>query len=73
MSLVGKAPKPDTAAMEAQRKKIAEQDKKLSDQEAAQLERAAAKLRARMGRAGTGAGGNTLLSGIETGLRSTLG
>ena len=69
----GKKPKVDTSAIEAQKKQIADQEAKLAAQEADQREKEAARLRSRLGRGGIGAGGNTLLTGLETGLRDTLG
>lgn len=61
---------PDTSA---QQKQIKDQEAKLAAQEEEQRTKDAAKLRARQGRSGTGSGGNTLLTGLETGLRDTLG
>ena len=69
----GGKPKVDTSAIDAQKKQIADQEAKLAAQEADQREKEAARLRSRMGRSGTGAGGNSLLTGLETGLRDTLG
>jgi len=69
-SMFSKPKMPDTSAQE---KQIKDQNAKLAAQEEEQRTKEAAKLRARQGRAGTGAGGNTLLTGLETGLRDTLG
>lgn len=69
-SMFSKPKMPDTSA---QTKQIKDQEAKLAAQEEEQRTKDAAKLRARQGRAGTGAGGNTLLTGLETGLRDTLG
>lgn len=71
--ILGGAPKPNNSAIVDQQKRLAEQEKKTADAEAANREKSAAKLRAQIGRSGTGAGGNTLLTGLETGLRDTLG
>lgn len=70
----GKSPKVDQSAMRKQAAALEAQEKRLAAQEAAQGEderrRDAARIRTRKGR---GAGGNTLLTGLETGLKDTLG
>lgn len=72
-SMFSKFSKPKMPDTSAQEKQIKDQNAKLAAQEEEQRTKDAAKLRARQGRAGTGAGGNTLLTGLETGLRDTLG
>lgn len=69
----GGTPKVDTSAIDAQKKQIADQEAKIAKQEEEQRAKDAAKLRSRLGRSSGGAGGNTLLTGLETGLRDTLG
>ena len=69
--------KPDTSALEAQEKRVAEQEAKLAAEEKAEKEEQArkrkAELQARQGQRGS----RSLLSGLETGVadetRGTLG
>lgn len=67
-SMFSKPKAPDNSAQKAQ---IEKQNADIAAQEAEQRTKDAAKLRSRRG--ATGAGGNTLLTGLETGLRDTLG
>jgi len=63
-------PKPDTSAMDAQAARLKAQDERVAAQEKMQNARDAARRRSAKG---AGAGGQSLLTGLETGLRDTLG
>jgi hypothetical protein len=63
-------PKPDTSAMDKQQARLEQQDKRTLEQEKLQNARDAARRRTAKG---AGAGGQSLLTGLETGLRDTLG
>lgn len=71
-ALMGGQPKPDTSAIKRQQELADQQDARLKQQEADQLteeeqrkKREAASSRARKGRSG----GDSLLSGLETGIK----
>lgn len=67
-------PKIDKAAIAKQEKAAADQEARLALEEKSAAETSRTKQASRMrARSGAGAGGSTLLSGLETGLRATLG
>lgn len=74
-----KSKKPDTSAIEAQEKRLAEQEKKIAAEEKARKEAEARKKKADMQARQGQRGGRSLLSGLEIGVgdqedtRGTLG